>query len=239
MLVVRAEPLALPSRRVKSRGASSRAAACRGGAGGYQPPGARLSVTMNSPSGSCRQRRGCDPRRALRRPGTRRALGSPPSFLPLRCWQRSHGRPVRVRSAPVPAVWAFRTRCSRSRPAAARSTLRDSSLGAKLRDSTTLSCRHHYEGGIFSVRVSRYRTPALAARQFGSLCKRARPAAIGSHSCLQDLRFIANSGFGYPHLRDAVALDGARVVGVGTSSNPPPASLGFHLRAVKYLLPPA
>jgi hypothetical protein len=118
-------------------------------------------------------------------------------------------------------------------------TLRGSSLGAKLRDSTTLSCRYHYKGGIFSVRVSRYRTPALAARQFGSLCKRARPAAIGSHSCLQDLRFIANSGFGYRYLRDAVALDGARVVGVGTSSNLPPASLGFHLRAVKYLLPPA
>jgi hypothetical protein len=67
-------------------------------------------------------------------------------------------------------------------------TLRESSLDAKLRDSTTLSCRYHYKGGIFSVRVSRYRTPALAARQFRSLCKTARPAAIGSHSCLQDLR---------------------------------------------------
>ena len=115
-------------------------------------------------------------------------------------------------------------------------TLRESSLDAKLRDSTTLSCRYHYLGGIFSVRVSRYRTPALAARRFRSLCKTARPAAIGSHSCLQDLRFTVNSGFRYRHLRDAVALHGARVVAVGTTSNPPPASLGFHVRAVKYLL---
>jgi hypothetical protein len=113
--------------------------------------------------------------------------------------------------------------------------LRDPSLDAKLRDSTTLSCLYHYKGGIFSVRVSRYRTPALAARQFRSLCKTARPAAIGTHSCLQDLTFTANSGFRYRYLRDAVALDGARVVAVGMSSNPPPASLAFHLRAVKYL----
>jgi hypothetical protein len=50
------------------------------------------------------------------------------------------------------------------------------------------------------------------------------------------LTFTANSGFRYRHLRDAVALDGARVVAVGTISNPPPASLPFHLRVVKYLL---
>jgi hypothetical protein len=115
-------------------------------------------------------------------------------------------------------------------------TLRDRSLDAKLRDSTTLSCLYHYRGGIFSVRVSRYRTPALAARHFRSLCKTARPLAIGSRSCVQDLTFTANSGFRYRHLRDAVALDGARVVAVGTTSNPAPASLVFHLRTVKYLL---
>jgi hypothetical protein len=115
-------------------------------------------------------------------------------------------------------------------------TLRDSTLDAKLRDSTTLSCLYRYNGGIFSLRVSRYRTPALAARQLRSLCKTARPAAIGARSCLQDLTFTANSGFRYRHLRDAVALDGTRVVAVGTTSNPTPASLAFHLRAVKYLL---
>jgi hypothetical protein len=188
-----------------------------------------------SPSGSCRQPMTRSAEACAVASGDRKRGGSPPSFLLPCCWQRSHASRAGAQLA-RPCQVGLPNSLLTVATGGRTITLRESSLDAKLRDSTTLSCRYHYKGGIFSVRVSRYRTPALAARQFRSLCKTARPAAIGSHSCLQDLRFTVNSGFRYRHLRDAVALHGARVVAVGTSSNPPPASLGFHVRAVKYLL---
>jgi hypothetical protein len=115
-------------------------------------------------------------------------------------------------------------------------TLRDSSLGATLRDSTTLSCRHHYKGGHLQRAglplpdARPRRTPVrLALQESAASCDRLTqlPTRLEVH---RELRLR------YPYLRDTVALDGARVVAVETSSNPPPASLAFHLRAVKYLL---